>query len=151
MKNLKISEVKLTYKSKVKASERPSACSSNASYQLFKKAFDPDTIELKESMKMLLLNHANRVLGIMDVSDGGTSSTIVDVKMLLQCALLTNANGIIICHNHPSGNLQPSMEDLMLTERIVKACELMGLQLLDHLIISAERNQYYSFADEGQL
>ena len=147
--NNEVSEVKLSCKSKVKASERPRVCNSKASYDILLKLYDDDTIEYRESMKMLLLNRAGKVLGVMDISDGGTAGTTADIKVIMQCALLGNANGIILCHNHPSGNLQPSKEDTVLTQKVRSACDIMDMQLLDHIIISSEH--YYSFADEGCL
>ena len=146
--NNEVSEVKLTYKSKVKASERPKVMNSKASFDILLKSFDSDTIELRETMKMLLLNRANKVLGVMDVSNGGTSATVVDVKLIMQCALLGNADGIILCHNHPSGTLTPSTEDNNVTRKIKNACDIMNIQFLDHIIISPEE-KYYSYADEG--
>ena len=147
--NNEVSEVKLTYKSKVKASERPKVRDSKASYDILLKHFDDDTIEYKESLKMLLLNRANKVLGVMDISNGGTAGTTADIKVIMQCALLGNANGIILCHNHPSGNLQPSSEDIIVTQKVKSACNVMDIQLLDHIILTSEH--YYSFADEGRL
>jgi len=151
MNNQKISEVKVTYKNKVKASERPKICDSKASYNILRNAFDPDIIELKESCKVLLLNQANKVLGVMCVSEGGITGTIVDVKLILQAAILSNASGIILCHNHPSGNLTVSAQDDFITSRLKKACEIMDISLLDHLIIVPEENLYYSYADEGRI
>ena len=149
MNNNEVSEVKLSYKSKVKASERPRVCSSKASYDILMKVYDDDTIEYTESMRMLLLNRAGKVLGVMDISNGGTAGTTADIKVIMQCALLGNADGIILCHNHPSGNLQPSSEDMILTQKVTRACNVMDMKLLDHIIISSE--YYYSFADEGRL
>jgi len=148
--NNEVSEVKLSYKSKVKASERPKVLNSKASFDILLKSFDHDTIELRETMKMLLLNRANKVLGVMDVSNGGTAGTVIDVKLIMQCALLSNASSIILCHNHPSGNLTPSTEDNNMTRKIKNACDIMSINLLDHIIITSEE-KYYSYADEGRL
>jgi DNA repair protein RadC len=150
MENLfQVSEVKLTYRTKQKASERPKINSSKTSYDLLLKCFDGDTIELKESFKVLLLNRANKVLGVMNVSDGGISGTIVDVRLIMQSVILSNATQIIMCHNHPSGNLIPSAQDGFVTSQVKKACDLMNIELLDHLIITPE--SYYSYADDGRL
>ena len=148
--NNEVSEVKLSYKSKVKASERPKVLNSKASFDILLKSFDHDTIELRETMKMLLLNRANKVLGVMDVSNGGTAGTVIDVKLIMQCALLSNASSIILCHNHPSGNLTPSTEDNNMTRKIKNACDIMSINLLDHIIITSEE-KHYSYADEGRL
>jgi DNA repair protein RadC len=102
-----------------------------------------------EEVKILLLNKANKVLGIYDLSKGGISSSIIDIKIVLSIALKTLTSGIIIVHNHPSGNLNPSKADIDTTEKLKSACNLMDITVLDHLIIS--RNNYYSFADDGLL
>jgi DNA repair protein RadC len=86
----------------------------------------------------------------MDVSKGGISGTVTDVRVILQAAIKTNASGIIVCHNHPSGNLNPSESDSKLTQKIKEAGNIMDIQLLDHLILTTDDN-YYSFADNGLL
>ncbi len=150
MENLfNVNEVKLTYKTKQKASERPQINCSETTYNLLLKCFDTDTIELKESFKVLLLNRANKVLGVMNVSDGGISCTTVDARLIMQSVILSNATQIIMAHNHPSGSLIPSPEDCHITNRVKNACDLMNVQLLDHLIITPEN--YYSYADDGRL
>ena len=150
MENLfNVSEVKLTYKTKQKASERPQIKDSKTTYNLLLKCFDADTIELKESFKVLLLNRGNKVLGIMNVSEGGISGTIVDARLIMQSVILSNATQIIMAHNHPSGNLTPSADDCFITKRVKQACNLMDIELLDSLIITPE--SYYSYADNGRL
>jgi DNA repair protein RadC len=146
---LQVNEVKLSYKSKQKASERPQVINSKAAYDLLLRCFDPETIELKESFKVLLLNCRKKVLGVMNVSDGGLTGTIVDIRLILQAAILGNASGIIISHNHPSGNLTVSAQDDFITRRLKQACEIMDIELLDHIIITNE--SFYSFADDGRL
>jgi DNA repair protein RadC len=86
----------------------------------------------------------------MSVSKGGISGTVTDVRVILQAAIKANASGIIACHNHPSGNIQPSESDSRLTQKIKEAGQVMDIQLLDHLIITTE-GKYYSFADNGLL
>ena len=144
-----VNEVKLSYKLKQKASERPKILNSETSYNLLLKNYDVDTIEFRESFKVLLLNRVNKVLGIINISEGGVSGTVVDIRLILQSALLSNASGIIICHNHPSGELRPSIEDDRATDRIKQACKIMDIRLFDHIIISPE--SYYSYADEDRL
>lgn len=144
-----ISEVSLVYRSRVKASERPKVRCSKDAYDLFIESWDLDTIEHVEEFKMLLLNRANTVLGIMTVSKGGISGTVTDVRIILQAAIKTNASGIIVCHNHPSGNLTPSETDTKITKKIKDSCTIMDIQLLDHLIIDPD--DFYSFADNGLM
>lgn len=108
-----------------------------------------ETIELYEEFKILLLNTANEVLGIYNVSKGGISSTVVEIRHILYIALKTNSTGIILAHNHPSGNLKPSSTDINLTRKIKSACEIMDLKLQDHIVLAKE--SYLSFMDEGIL
>jgi DNA repair protein RadC len=150
MENLfQVNEVKLTYRTKQTASERPKINNSMATYQLLLKCFDENTIELKESFKVLLLNHGNRVLGVMNVSEGGISGCIVDARLIMQSVILSNATRIVIAHNHPSGGLIPSVQDSFITKRVKQACELMDIELIDHLIITPYN--YYSFGDHGMI
>jgi len=102
-----------------------------------------------EEFYIILLNRANDILGIHRISAGGTSGTVVDPKKIFKLALVKHASGIILCHNHPSGNMQPSMQDKMLTNKIKKSAELMEFALLDHIIVG--ENKFYSFADEAIL
>jgi DNA repair protein RadC len=145
-----ISEVKLIYRTKVKASERPQIKSSKDAFDIFMESWDLDSIEHIEEFKLMLLNRSNRVLGISSLSKGGTTGTVVDVKLLLQYTIKCNANAIIICHNHSSGNIQPSEADLAITRKVKDSVKLMDLQLLDHLIIIPE-GKYYSMGDEGMI
>ena len=97
----------------------------------------------------MLLNRANKVLGFSKISSGGTSGTLVDVKIIFQIALKSNASSIILGHNHPSGNLKPSDADIRITRTIKEAGKMMEIPLVDHLILTDEN--YYSFADEGMI
>lgn len=102
-----------------------------------------------EEFWILFLNRSNKVINRMKLSQGGLSGTVTDVRIVMKKAIEYLASGIIICHNHPSGNLNPSDSDNKITQKIKEAGILMDIQLLDHLII-AERD-YYSFADNGLL
>ena len=98
---------------------------------------------------MLYLNRANRVLGSYKLSKGGITGNIADVRLILGVALKTLATGLILAHNHPSGNLTPSDADLRLTMNVKKAAKLMDIELLDHLILSIDG--FCSFVDDGLL
>lgn len=105
--------------------------------------------EPREHFVVLTLSRSNRITGCYKVSEGGTTATVVDVKLLMKEALERLAENIVLVHNHPSGNLKPSPQDIDLTRRIKGAAELFGIRVLDHIIIG--RSGYYSFSDEGKL
>lgn len=102
-----------------------------------------------EEFWILLLNRANRVIGREQISSGGVSGTVVDAKLLFRKAIQGLACSVILCHNHPSGNLRPSQADLDLTAKLLEAGKTLDVVVLDHLITGD--NQYYSFADEGKI
>jgi DNA repair protein RadC len=102
-----------------------------------------------EEFWILFLNRSNRIINRMKLSQGGISGTVTDVRIVMKNAIECLASGIIVCHNHPSGNLNPSESDSKITQKIKEAGNLMDIQLLDHLIISEK--DYYSFADNGLL
>jgi DNA repair protein RadC len=102
-----------------------------------------------EEFWILFLNRANRVTGRMKISQGGVSGTVTDVRIVMKKAIETLSSGLVICHNHPSGNNSPSDSDIRITQKIKEAGALMDIQLLDHLIITGK--DYYSFADNGAL
>jgi len=102
-----------------------------------------------EEFWIIFLNRANKVLSKVKVSQGGVSGTVTDVRIIMKKALEQLASGIILCHNHPSGNLNPSESDTKITQKIKDAGNLMDVQVLDHIIISDK--DYYSFADNGLL
>lgn len=102
-----------------------------------------------EEFWMLFLNRNNRVIGKFKLSQGGLNGTVTDVRIMMKKAIEYLASGIIVCHNHPSGNLNPSESDTKITQKIKEVGNLMDIQLLDHIIIS-DKN-FYSFADNGLL
>ena len=106
-----------------------------------------DIIEFQEECKVILFNRANFVLGVYELSKGGISGTVVDIRIVLSVALKCNASAIVLVHNHPSGNLIPSEPDKLITRRLKDACDLMGFNLLDHYIIS--KYDFYSFKQNG--
>jgi DNA repair protein RadC len=142
-----ISEIKVFYANKFYTNIK--ITDSKQAYDLAMDNWDLDVIEFQEIVKAIYLNRGNKVLGIFEVSKGGISGSIVDVRIILSVALKSNASGIILIHNHPSGNLNPSSSDIDLTLKIKEACKLLDYNFLDHLIISKEG--YYSFKDEGRV
>jgi len=97
----------------------------------------------------MYVNRCNRVIGVYELSKGGITWTVVDIRLLLSVALKTVATSIILSHNHPSGNLKPSKQDIDLTQKIKAAAELMDIKVMDHIILGTNEFSYYSFADEG--
>ena len=148
---LHVAEVSLIYVTKVKPSDRLAVKCSRDAQKIFFDSWNQSTIEQKETFKMLLLNRANKVLDITTISEEDLSGTVTDVRLIYQYAIKGNASGIIVAHNHPSGNQNPSESDLKITQKIKEAGNLLDIQLLDHIIITPEMDLYRSFADEGQL
>lgn len=144
-----IAEIEISYKPSIKVSRLPVVYASQDAYHFFLETWDKTKLEFVEQGRLMLLNHANRVLGICTISTGSNTQTVVDKKLILGIALKANVSKIIIAHNHPSGLLRPSMQDRTLTEALLKACVVMDIEFADHLIITTE--DYYSFADEGAL
>lgn len=144
-----VAEIQLTYTSHVKPSQRPKITCSSDVYSILKENWDDSKIELVEQFKILLTNRANKVLGICEISTGGVSGTVADPKLIFAAAIKAGASGIILAHNHPSGNLTASQADIDLTRKMKEGGKLLEIQLLDHLIVTTEG--YYSFADEGLI
>lgn len=124
---------------------RKITCSENAFEEISHHLMDLEV----EEFWVIFLNRANRVIGKERISSGGVASTIVDPKLIFKPAISLLAMGLILCHNHPSGNLKPSKQDIVLTQRIVEAGKNLDMIVQDHLIVSGD--SYYSFADEGLM
>lgn len=128
------------------ATKREAITASRDAYELLLPLFE----DLKhEEFWILLLNRANKVIRKEKISAGGVAGTVVDNKMLFKTAIESLASSIILAHNHPSGNLKPSQQDIALTRTIKQAAQLFDINLFDHLIVT--EHGYYSFADEGVL
>ena len=110
---------------------------------------DLETIEIFECFSVICLNKANKPISWVQLSQGGTSGTVADVKLIFTHALLCGASAIICVHNHPSGRLKPSEADDFMTKKIKESGKLLDIVLLDHLILTVDG--YYSFADEGRI
>ena len=103
-----------------------------------------------EEIMVVLLNHAKQVEECVRISSGGTAMTVADIKMILRPAIERLSSGIIMAHNHPSDNPNPSTQDDRLTERVHQACKVMDIQLVDHIIV-CRGGHYYSYADHGKI
>ena len=102
-----------------------------------------------EQFWIMMLNHANNIIKIEQIGVGGLSSTIADPKKIFKAAIENQASAVMLCHHHPSGNLEPSNNDRKLTQNIVNGAKYFDIKILDHIIIGI--NNYYSFADSGEL
>ena len=147
--DFKVAEVQLSYRNTVPYKKRTQIANAKEAYKVMLKIHDDDTLDYIETFKVLYLNQNNHVLGCRTISEGGLASTCCDVRTILQGALLANAVGIILAHNHPSGNVTPSLLDIKTTNQITKAAKLLDIQVLDHIIYT--RENCYSFADDGQI
>ena len=145
--NYTIGEVELTYKYTSKSWNK--IYSSEDAYEVLLSTYREGTICYKEYFKVLFLNQAKQVLGYTLISEGGITDTTVDVRVILQAALLTNSVALILAHNHPSGSMKPSRQDIEITKQVKEAARLMRITVIDHLILTD--TSYYSFADEGEL
>lgn len=144
----KVNEIQISYQEKLIT---PVVINSSAdARELLYEHWDSKTIGLFETFQIVLLNNANKVKGICQISTGGITGTVVDLRILFAVVLKTVSVGLILAHNHPSGKLKPSEVDKQLTQRIKNAASFFDVKLLDHLIITPSGN-YYSFADNNLL
>ncbi len=132
-----------------KLNNAPKISNSKDSFDLFINEFDGDLYDTEKFMVMYL-NNRNSVANIVQLSSGGITGTVVDMRLLFRHAFICKATAIILCHNHPSGSLKPSRADIDLTKKIKDASKLLDISLLDHIVISSDKG-YYSFTDEGVL
>jgi DNA repair protein RadC len=143
-----VSEIEITYKPAI--GSKPEVTSSSDAYLILKEHYPENQIALKEYFVVMYLNQANRVIGVQKLSIGGLTSAVADVRLLFGTALKVLATGVVISHNHPSGNLKPSLQDKNLTKQVNEAGKLLDIKLLDHLILTPD-DQYISMADQGIL
>jgi DNA repair protein RadC len=141
-----VSEIEITYHPVIKPSQMPKISCSRDAEKIFRSIWGND-LNYRESFYALYLNRANKVLGYQLISIGGISGTVVDVRCIYQAALKASSSGIILAHNHPSGNREPSDGDIKITRKLKEAGQLLDIRLLDHLILMPEG--YTSLADEG--
>ena len=144
---MELTEILTSYKNKNQDAVKVS--SSVEVYNFILNHWDDDTLDIQENVKILLLNSSNTILGVYDVSRGGINSTVIDLRLVLSVALKCLASSIILVHNHPSGNINPSEQDREFTKKIKSACKFLEIQLFDHIIIT--RYDYFSFADNGYI
>ena len=143
----KLMEITVSYNTNNQ--EKVKITSLKEAYDFVIKNWNFDLIEFQEECKIILMNKGNFVLGFYELSKGGIDSSVVDIRIILSIALKCHATQLILVHNHPSGNLNPSSSDEKITKNLKIACELLNISLLDHLIIT--KNGYYSFNKENHF
>lgn len=146
---MKAAEVQLTYKSNVAKKDRVKIGNPDDAERVARSIYSEDEIEHREHFYCIMCNNANEVLGFVHVGTGGLTGTVADPRIMFQAALLANACGIIMVHNHPSGSLRPSDADIRLTQKVNEGAKLLDIQLMDHLILSAE--SCFSFRQDGLI
>lgn len=124
---------------------------STDAYDFIFSIFDSDTIGLVETFVIVFLNKALRIIGYNIHSKGSIDGTLVDVRLLVAMALQCGCTNVIIAHNHPSGNLDPSAKDKSITNQVEKGLDLFNIHLMDHLILVPTHKMYYSFVDNGLM
>lgn len=144
-----VSEIELIYRNKMKPEDRLKIHDSSTAYNLLMTLWDMNKIELVEQFYIMMLDRNNACMGISNISTGGVSSCIVDPKIVFGIALKTRATGLILAHNHPSGNLEPSAADKRITHQLREGGKLLDISVLDHIIVTP--NSYHSFANMGYL
>ena len=142
-------EFQISLKYKGKKSELETISTSQDAARICRACFDISKIDWVEEMIIVALSQANKVMGFFKISSGGITGTVADPRVIFQFALLSNATGLILSHNHPSGTLKPSIQDDRLTEKIVEAAKLFDINIIDHIIITDE--SHYSYRDNDKL
>jgi DNA repair protein RadC len=143
-----VAEIQISYHPAI--SNKPVIKSALDAYVVLNEFYPVDKIALQEMFVVAYLNRSNRVIGVFEVSSGGITGTVADIRLILGTALKVAATSLILSHNHPSGNLIPSKPDLDLTQKIKEASRFLDISVVDHLILTYE-NKFYSMADEGVL
>ena len=145
----KVNEVEIIYRNTTPYQDRIQIRSSATAYEILLASWDQNRLDMVEQFKILLLDQQNNCLAISEIATGGTSACLADPKVIFATALKTRATGIILAHNHPSGNLTPSEADKLLTRKLKDGGKLLDIAVLDHLIVTS--HNYRSFADEGLM
>jgi len=145
-----VAEVQLTYKNHRDLMERPTITFDRDVVNLIRDVEEMKiNIDYKELFYVIYLNQACKVLSICKIAEGTTTRCLINIRQIIQGAILQNATGMMICHNHPSGDVNPSKEDVKVTDHIREAARFFDIQLLDSFVISSF--DYYSFVENGLI
>jgi len=144
-----VAEIEITYRNPTPFNERIIVNKSQNAYEILIATWDIDKIELVEQFKILLLNRLNHCLGIVNLSTGTSFGAPVDPRLVFATALKANATALVLAHNHPTGNLSPTDDDITTTKSLIKAADFLGIAVSDHLILS--KDGFFSFRAHGLL
>ena len=144
-----LQEFKLSYVRHGDVSSQPVLTNSVLSADLIRSLYPADTLEMQEHFICVYMNQENRLIGWHHLSTGGVTGTVADPRLIFSVGVQCGATGVILSHNHPSGNIKPSQADKLITQKIKNAGEMIDIKVLDHIIITA--TDHYSFADEGLI
>jgi DNA repair protein RadC len=146
-----LAELEVSYRRRRKnAEDRPAAILNSWTCEAYlRQIWNSNTMDLREEFVVLCLDSAHQVLGWVNISSGGLDATTVDPRLVFGIALQTASAAIVVAHNHPSGSLEPSPQDIAMTKRLCAAGELLSIRVLDHFILT--RDGYRSFADSGHM
>ncbi len=147
-KEYTIPQIRLSYVSDYSV-EHPKILIASDIARFIRTTYADGEIEYRECFKVLYLSRAHKILGFQTISEGVTTHCLVDSKMIFTGALLANAHGIVLCHNHPSGELRPSIQDDSITNKIAAAAKYFDIEVVDHVIVT--RNGFYSYRDDGRI
>ena len=147
--NKKVPEIRISFHPKVKPALLPKVSCARSAYELFLESWNIRTIELREEARMMYLNSSHAVVGYHLLGIGGVGSTVLDLRLKYAVAVKCCVISLILAHSHPSDSTKPSEADKLTTSYMVQSGFILGIQLLDHLIIT--RHKFYSFADNGLL
>ncbi|MBO0950603.1 JAB domain-containing protein [Fibrella forsythiae] len=145
----KVDEVEIIYRNRIPYQDRIQITQPATAYEVLRVNWDENRLELVEQFNILMLDQKNTCLAISDLATGGIAACLADPKIIFATALKARAIGIILAHNHPSGNSQASGADLTLTRKLVEGGKLLNINVLDHLIITS--HNYTSLADAGLI
>lgn len=145
----KITEIELVYHDKKPSSDRPKITSSDDAYNMLMSTWDKNKLELQEQFRVLLVDRANKCLGVSTLATGGISDCMVDLKLVFALALKAKASGIILSHNHPSDNPTFSEADCKLTKQFQQVGALLKIDVLDHILVT--KSSHLSMSDKGMM
>jgi DNA repair protein RadC len=143
----KMAEINVSYKSKIDFRKQPVIANPEEANKAFRTVWDSKKLELREDVVILVLNTARRLIGWVRIFSGGMNKAIVDAKLIFQVGLNANAASLLIAHNHPSGDLKPSSDDLRLTKKLVDGGRLLDIEIDDHFIIT--KSDYFSIRENN--